>query len=800
MIAHRGIPDVESLKAALQTAMELEFSTIPPYLCAQWSIAGAEDPDDVASMVRSIVTQEMGHLALAGNILAALGGSPSLAMPGFVPSYPTHIVPGGIIEPIKVDLRPLSSDQLAVFMQIEFPEFRPVGLQRPRRKATGRVPRGDTIAAFYDTIADALERLSPTFQASATYLPVDGAPHEGRIASLADATAAIRFIKEQGEGVAGDPDQPDLTGASPTLSHYYAFRQIAEGRQLVQGPGGRWAYAGATIRCPAGHPFAPATTTSPLSEAFVAQFNELLVALQRCWSLQETPAQTLLGTAISLMMRLEQTGVALIASGITPPFAFDASIAYREFDPGYVRHALIPALQAESLAGSPQMIPMIGTNFSKQDALPYWIWGMLYDDWTPPAAEDTSEGSSVFFTGLEQRGDDNDNLRKRIYFSAVTPDLYPAAYREKVLRFLQSLFAPANAGQPFMAIYLKEYVNIYWDLHVGAQPDEIPDFVRQIQASFNTVLSYGNPKEQIVHENYMNVRALRQPLMDWITARVDMIADHSFEGSDKTFVHFWLQNAQDHQELFSTNDIGFEVFHNFVALSQWAHTVSLITQYIGEHRKPELLGILEALLAKAPETEVASPFPPLIRFVMEVFRLFSPNNASVSVPQADKPPKVDAAVTTTLSIPHLASSKSPAHWIDPDNFSPDRYLRVPNSAQIDREKCAEMNFARCPFDITSFPVKDGRKVELTNSGWGTVYGVINDVPAPVCDFAGFAPFGFGYRRCPGEQLTQLVFADFFEAIWKAGIEFYCLHLDQPQMLPAGPGYIACDNYAFRIRR
>ena len=32
------INNLPDLKNALQTAMRLEFSTIPPYLCAQWSI------------------------------------------------------------------------------------------------------------------------------------------------------------------------------------------------------------------------------------------------------------------------------------------------------------------------------------------------------------------------------------------------------------------------------------------------------------------------------------------------------------------------------------------------------------------------------------------------------------------------------------------------------------------------------------------------------------------------------------------------------------------------------------------
>jgi hypothetical protein len=47
-------------------------------------------------------------------------------------------------------------------------------------------------------------------------------------------------------------------------------------------------------------------------------------------------------------------------------------------------------------------------------------------------------------------------------------------------------------------------------------------------------------------------------------------------------------------------------------------------------------------------------------------------------------------------------------------------------------------------------VGDGRKAGLSNSGFGTVFGVVGSQPLLVCDYAGFAPFGFGYRRCPGE--------------------------------------------------
>src|SRR5215469_12652950 len=121
----QGISTLADLQDALQTAMQLEFSTIPPYLCAQWSINS--DPSGVGTMIQDVVVQEMFHFALAGNMLSAIGGTPKLDA-AFVPSYPTNELPGGIAQKLAVDLQPLSADQLQVFMQIETPEFPPVAL------------------------------------------------------------------------------------------------------------------------------------------------------------------------------------------------------------------------------------------------------------------------------------------------------------------------------------------------------------------------------------------------------------------------------------------------------------------------------------------------------------------------------------------------------------------------------------------------------------------------------------------------------------------------------------------------
>ena len=116
--------------------------------------------------------------------------------------------------------------------------------------------------------------------------------------------------------------------------------------------------------------------------------------------------------------------------------------------------------------------------------------------------------------------------------------------------------------------------------------------------------------------------------------------------------------------------------------------------------------------------------------------------------------------------PHTSTSHDPVQWSNPDDFDPSRYQHAPTSQDIDEARIRQMGLAKCPFDLTSFDVKDGRKAAMHNSGFGTVFAVADDRPLPVCDYAGFAPFGFGYRRCPGEQLTIMAFEDLIRKVAK----------------------------------
>ena len=77
-----------------------------------------------------------------------------------------------------------------------------------------------------------------------------------------------------------------------------------------------------------------------------------------------------------------------------------------------------------------------------------------------------------------------------------------------------------------------------------------------------------------------------------------------------------------------------------------------------------------------------------------------------------------------------------------------------------------------------------------------MFGVVDGKNLPVCDFAGFAPFGFGYRRCPGKQLTIQVFEDFLRKVWRDKIVFRKLNLANPGQAPIAPNAVIQDDIRF----
>ncbi|MGY0575017.1 hypothetical protein ACTGJ9_031490 [Bradyrhizobium sp. RDM12] len=329
------------------------------------------------------------------------------------------------------------------------------------------------------------------------------------------------------------------------------------------------------------------------------------------------------------------TAAALAAGGLSTPAAaapqapdlsgalakFRATIP-SHFNRDYIENAVVPFFLGSIFAGERPTLPMIDLPLTKQDAIPWDFWGMLYEEWKPTP----SDGVTVFLEGLENRG--ANNLRKRIYFSGVTPDLYAPKYQAKVVAFFDRLLDSKYADKPFMRHYLDNFWDIYWDLHLGVKGDAVPPQVRAIGEAFNTVLAFRNPLQEIVYENYMTVRALRPFLAKWIDERLDDIANGKVSDPDKTIAYYWLKNAGDGKH-FAKKDVVFECFHNFVALSQWGNSIFGIMTRLNQNGGDQAVrAAFQKTMSGDFDNASGAPYTPLELLVMELFRTISPNGAA----------------------------------------------------------------------------------------------------------------------------------------------------------------------------
>jgi len=316
-----GINTVAELQGSLLTAIQLEFSTIPPYLCAQWSINS--DPSDVSDMIQGVVVQEMLHFGLACNMYTATGGSLSgeIATSGFLPQYPTNL-PGDVHPGLSVALLPLGNLALQTFMSIEYPEVTLV-VQQPTSPAPPSAPSPPTIGQFYQTIAAGFNTVFPsglpTNPSLNQVVTSVGADQLFAINTVADAASAILEITDQGEGTSTSPDEG--TFDSTDLAHYYTFAQIYYGATVAP-VGGTFTYSGESITLPTVYDFASEPPGSPDQKSFISTFTTLMTQLESCWT-----GGASIETAIGTMYTLQSDGVTLIQAGSTPQFRFEAGSA-----------------------------------------------------------------------------------------------------------------------------------------------------------------------------------------------------------------------------------------------------------------------------------------------------------------------------------------------------------------------------------------------------------------------------------------------------------------------------------------
>lgn len=299
--------DLVWLTRALQMAIKLEHATLPPYLCAMWSIQKPEGP--VHATIRRIVLDEMFHMGLACNLLTTIGGTPILHDPGFVPRYPGPL-PCGVRPDLVVTLAGLSRPQIeGVYMEIEMPEA-PIAL----------VEEYPTIGKFYDAIQVAFSKLDP--RQITGQRQIKGRSYFA-IMNHADASRAIEKIKREGEGTKEFPS--DEQGRK---AHYYAFKEILVGKQLKQNNQGKWEFIGDPIPFPDVFPMATVPEEGyphlPASAVFNKLYTAMLKALEEAWKHEGGTIEAALG----LMYKLEEPARELIqmvrspGSNYGPTFRF----------------------------------------------------------------------------------------------------------------------------------------------------------------------------------------------------------------------------------------------------------------------------------------------------------------------------------------------------------------------------------------------------------------------------------------------------------------------------------------------
>jgi CDGSH-type Zn-finger protein len=233
-----AITTVDSLRRHLQWAIEIEHGTLPPYLCALYSIKEGYN-EEAAEVVHSVFMEEMLHLTMAANLLNAVGGSPKLDTPSLLPRFPTYLPHSN--RAFEVPLMKFSREAVDVFLKIERPG---------EHDGLPEDDKFETIGQFYEAIEVALKRLAGELGEEALFCgdPARQVTDElyyggsGRIVTVTDlqsALAALEEIVEQGEGLqhqeVWDGDRDMFHSEREEVAHYFRFQEIYVGRRHAPG-------------------------------------------------------------------------------------------------------------------------------------------------------------------------------------------------------------------------------------------------------------------------------------------------------------------------------------------------------------------------------------------------------------------------------------------------------------------------------------------------------------------------------------------------------------------------------------
>ncbi len=317
----------EQLVYLLTQACELEQGVLCEYLFALYSLKddpqdglGSEQLAQVASWGRTlseVAVQEMLHLALATNLLTAVGAGPHFHRPNFpirCQWYPPDV---------RLGLVPFGEAALRHFMYLERPDS--IDLEDPAafaaicdcRPLTATpttlmaAPQNyHTVGHLYRSIEHGFAQLVERYGEAGVLF---GPPHAQAtpevfgwrelvpVTDLASARAAIELIVEQGEGAGGDWREAHFGRFSTILDEFLAATRADP--DFSPARPARPAY----VRRPPDQPQATIISdplTAQVADLFDTAHQTMLQALCRCFMHSDETddeVSTLVGTAVRLM-------------------------------------------------------------------------------------------------------------------------------------------------------------------------------------------------------------------------------------------------------------------------------------------------------------------------------------------------------------------------------------------------------------------------------------------------------------------------------------------------------------------
>lgn len=353
VLAAKNARTPDELAKVLQKALELEYSTIPPYLTAWWSIkvdetAPGQPNKDAQKIMETLAMEEMLHMAAVSNIIRALGKTSDLRTN--CPSYPCTLPMLDIKVGWKINLEPFSESSLKeVYMRIEQPVHPVPYPDNLEDECPDPKPKyiGDFYEAIINNIRDNFSDCD--FSHCDTRVQYEGGNRKlhrppGTSILVSDkktAIAALNFIVDQGEG---NSKTPMTDNGEP--AHFYRLAQIMKKRKLVPNPDSplKFSYSGEEIVTDYGnvHQFPkndkysnyddqndPRREKRDAIQSFNNQYKQMVQDLQNRLNIDKNATKSEICSANTdmqiSMFSLYQESINCFRSGVGIPFELDAS-------------------------------------------------------------------------------------------------------------------------------------------------------------------------------------------------------------------------------------------------------------------------------------------------------------------------------------------------------------------------------------------------------------------------------------------------------------------------------------------